>query len=72
MKMGRQTEFDGVVYCDWRINVRNCVDEEVFFGFQAFGTVTYFLTVIIMTFIIIFRVCFSFNELSYKRYQLNF
>jgi len=54
--MGRQTNFDGVIYCDWRINVRNCVDEDFFFGLQAFSTVIFFLAVIIMAFLIFFRV----------------
>jgi len=54
--MGRHINFDGLVYCDWRINVRNCVDEEFFFHVLAYSTVGFFLALIITLVVIFFRV----------------
>jgi len=56
VRMGRQIQYDGVVYCDWRINVRSCVGEEFFFGVLAYSTVAYFLASIMLLVAIFFRV----------------
>jgi len=64
--MGRQIDFDGVVYCDWRINVRNCVDEEFFFHVLAYSTIVYFLAFIVELTVILFRVRFLSFFLSYN------
>jgi len=29
--MGRNVHVDGLVYCDWRVNVYDCVDSRFFY-----------------------------------------
>jgi len=56
--MGRGVEFEGRIYCDWRINVSGCVDDYFFYGAAVFQFSCILTTLILQIITCSFRVTF--------------